>query len=122
MPGGRADHPQYSMRAVFEAVVNAVAHRDYSISSSKIRIHMFAGRIEIFSPGALPDSLSVETLPFRQFSRNGLISSLLARRAVPLEIPDNKRTFIMDSRGGRDTCYCKGQYCSIRDCSGVSDT
>ena len=96
---GRADHPQYSMRAVFEAVVNAVAHRDYSISGSNIRLHMFADRIEIFSPGGLPDSLSVETLPFRQFSRNVLISSLLARRTVPLEIPDNKRTFVMDSRG-----------------------
>jgi predicted HTH transcriptional regulator len=96
---GRSDHPQYSMRAVFEAVVNAVAHRDYSISGSKIRLHMFADRIEIFSPGALPDSLSAETLPFRQFSRNGLISSLLARCAVPLDISDNKRTFIMDNRG-----------------------
>ena len=96
---GRSDHPQYSMRAVFEAVVNAVAHRDYSISGSKIRLHMFADRIEIFSPGALPDSLSAETLPFRQFSRNGLISSLLARCAMPLDISDNKRTFIMDNRG-----------------------
>ena len=96
---GREDHSQYSMRAVFEAVVNAVAHRDYSISGSKIRLHMFADRIEIFSPGAIPDSLSVENLPFRQFSRNGLISSLLARCAVPLDIPDNKRAFIMDSRG-----------------------
>ena len=96
---GREEHPQYSMRAVFEAVVNAVAHRDYSISGSKIRIHMFADRIEIFSPGAIPNSLSVETLPFRQISRNGLISSLLARCAVPLDIPDNKRTFIMDRRG-----------------------
>ena len=96
---GREEDPQYSMRAVFEAVVNAVAHRDYSISGSKIRLHMFADRIEIFSPGAIPDSLSVETLTFRQFSRNGLISSLLARCAVPLDIPDNKRTFIMGSHG-----------------------
>ncbi len=96
---GREDHPQYSMRAIFEAVVNAVAHRDYSISGSKIRIHMFADRIEIFSPGAIPNSLSVETLPFRQISRNVLISSLLSRCPVPLDIPDNKRTCIMDRRG-----------------------
>ena len=53
----RIDIPQYAMSAVFEAVVNAVAHRDYSISGSKIRLHMFSDRLEIFSPGGLPNSL-----------------------------------------------------------------
>ncbi|MBQ8706576.1 MAG: putative DNA binding domain-containing protein [Succinivibrionaceae bacterium] len=96
---GREDRPQYSMRAIFEAIVNAVAHRDYSISGSKIRLHMFSDRVEIFSPGSIPNSLSVETLPFRQISRNSSISSLLARCSVPLDIPGNKRTFIMDRRG-----------------------
>jgi ATP-dependent DNA helicase RecG len=36
----RQDIPQYAMQAVFEAVVNAVAHRDYSIQGSKIRLHL----------------------------------------------------------------------------------
>ena len=50
----RQDIPQFSMQAVFEAVVNAVAHRDYSIQGSKIRLHMFSDHLEIFSPGTLP--------------------------------------------------------------------
>ncbi|HLA35432.1 MAG TPA: RNA-binding domain-containing protein, partial [Rhodocyclaceae bacterium] len=47
----RIETPQFSMNAVFEAVVNAVAHRDYSIYGSKIRLHLFSDRLEIFSPG-----------------------------------------------------------------------
>ncbi len=50
---GRADRPQYDMAAVFEAVANAVAHRDYFVYGSKIRLRLFENRLEIYSPGAL---------------------------------------------------------------------
>ena len=50
---GRAEKPQYSMRAVFEAIVNAVVHRDYSKADSKIRLFMFADRLGLYSPGVL---------------------------------------------------------------------
>lgn len=46
----RVEIPQFSIRAVFEALVNAVAHRDYSIYGSKIRFFMFDDRLEIYSP------------------------------------------------------------------------
>lgn len=42
---GRHDRPQYDMETVFEAVVNAVAHRDYWIYGSKIRLRMFRDRL-----------------------------------------------------------------------------
>ena len=45
----RIDRPQFDMEAVFEAVVNAVAHRDYSIHGSKIRLHLFQDRLELYS-------------------------------------------------------------------------
>ena len=95
----RLDIPQYAMNAIFEAVVNAVAHRDYSIAESKIRIHMFCDRIEIFSPGALPNLMTVEELSERQFSRNELICTCLSRCPIREEIPDVARTTIMDRRG-----------------------
>ena len=38
----RLDLPQYSERAIFEAVVNAVVHRDYSMRGSRIRLSMFS--------------------------------------------------------------------------------
>ena len=75
----RIDIPQYAMNAVFEAVVNAVAHRDYSSSGSKIRLHMFSDRLEIYSPGGLPNSLSLDEIGERQFSRNELICTCLSR-------------------------------------------
>jgi len=91
--------PQYSIRAVFEAVVNAVAHRDYSIYASKIRLHLFSDRLELFSPGCIPNTMSVESLPLRQATRNELITSLLARCATPAGINGVLREYIMDKRG-----------------------
>ena len=76
---GRVDHPQYDVSAVHEAVVNAVAHRDYSISGGKIRLFLFADRMELYSPGALPNTLTIETMPYRVFTRNQLLVSFLAR-------------------------------------------
>ena len=79
---GREEFPQYSDRAVFEAVVNAVVHRDYSIHGSKVRILQFDDRVEIYSPGPLPNSVTVDSLPLRQATRNELITTLLARISV----------------------------------------
>jgi predicted HTH transcriptional regulator len=78
------DLPQFSERAVFEAIVNAVAHRDYSIHGSKIRLFLFNDRLELYSPGALPNSLTLESLALRQVTRNELVTSLLAWLPVDL--------------------------------------
>ncbi len=75
---GRVDQPQYSMRSVFEAVVNAVVHRDYSKSESKIRLFMFTDRLELYSPGALANTLTVDDLPYNQATRNELLARLLS--------------------------------------------
>ena len=95
----RIDIPQYAMSAVFEAVVNAVAHRDYSVSGSKIRLHMFSDRIELFSPGGLPNSLSLDEIGSRQFARNELICTCLSRYPLPREFATPSRTRIIDRRG-----------------------
>lgn len=95
----RKETPQFSMQAVFEAVVNAVAHRDYSIYGSKIRLHMFSDRLEISSPGSIPNTMTIESLPLRQASRNELITSLLARCPIEIEGFTGDRTYIMDKRG-----------------------
>ena len=96
---GRIDFPQFSLRAVFEAVVNAVAHRDYSIYGSKIRLFIYDDRLEIFSPGDIPNSMSVEGLALRQATRNDLITSLLARCPSQDYDFDFGRQYLMDKRG-----------------------
>ena len=95
----RIETPQFSMNAVFEAVVNAVVHRDYSIYGSKIRLHLFADRLEIFSPGTIPNTMTVESLSERQSARNELLSSLLARCPMNVNAIGSQRNFIMDKRG-----------------------
>lgn len=98
---GRTDRPQFDMTAVFEAVVNAVAHRDYSIHGSKIRLRLFGDRLELYSPGAIPNTLEPDNLLHIQSSRNEVLSSLLAKCPVPSEIPwlATDRTTLMDKRG-----------------------
>ena len=98
---GRTNRPQYDITSVFEAVVNAVAHRDYSIHQSKIRLRMFSDRLELYSPGGLPNTLELDMLPYRQVSRNDVIASRLAEVAVPRNVAglNTTRATMMDRRG-----------------------
>lgn len=100
LDGGREDIPQFDMLAVFEAIVNAVAHRDYSMPGSKIRIRLFDDRLEIYSPGMLPNTMTTDSLPFRQAARNEVLTSLLARCTIPTDKKNlTHRTSMMDKRG-----------------------
>ncbi len=95
----RVEVPQYSVRAVFEALVNAVAHRDYSIHGSKIRLFLFDDRMELYSPGPLPNTVTIESMALRQSTRNELITTLLARCAVEDPSGEVGRRFYMEKRG-----------------------
>ena len=94
----RIERPQFSERAVFEALANAVAHRDYSMAGARIRLHMFADRIELYVPGSLANTLTTDSMHLRQYSRNELIVSLLARCRMPVG-ESFGRSRIMDRRG-----------------------
>lgn len=94
----RIDIPQFASRAVFEALVNAVAHRDYAIYGSAIRLFLFDNRLEISSPGGLPNTMDVSSMPLRQFTRNELVASLLARAPVDGELGVRRGAF-MEKRG-----------------------
>ena len=95
---GRIDSPQYSVRAVFEALVNAVAHRDYSVAGGRIRLHLFKDRLELYSPGALPNSMTIEAMQVMSMPRNEVISSLFSRY-FPIREDGVGREFLMDRRG-----------------------
>lgn len=90
---------------VEEAVINAVAHRDYSIHGSKIRLFLYADRLDIYSPGKLPNDLTVEEIAFRTFTRNQLLVSFLSK----LHGKRTDRVFI-ESRGeGVPTILNRGE-------------
>ena len=95
----RVNLPQYSERALFEAIVNAVVHRDYSISGSRIRLSMFEDRLEIQSPGSLPNNLTLDSMAARQATRNEALTSVLTRMPVEGIQGSADRQFFMERRG-----------------------
>lgn len=71
---------EYPTLAWQEALTNAVAHRDYSITGCPIEVSMFDDRVEVTSPGTLPGPLSLEQLYRHErvhFSRNPLLMRVL---------------------------------------------
>jgi predicted HTH transcriptional regulator len=94
---GRIDIPQYDLAAVYEAIVNAVAHRDYAIYNSRIRLHLFSDRLELGTPGGLPNSLTVDSMDANSITRNETLVNLLSRY-FPAD-PASKRQNMIERRG-----------------------
>ena len=95
----REDAPQYSKTAVFEAVVNAVVHRDYSMSSRRTRLSMFKDRLEIDSPGQLPNGMTIDGMDSSQATRNEVLASVFGRIPVG-DVPGSRhRRYMMERRG-----------------------
>ena len=95
----RQETPQYSDKALFEALVNAVVHRDYAIRGSRIRLSMFEDRVEICSPGGLPNNLTVESMGERQSTRNEVLTSVLGRMNVGGIGAAGGRQYFLERRG-----------------------
>ena len=70
--------PEYPEFAWFEGIVNALTHRNYSIRGEYIRFIMFDDRIEIHSPGKLPNIVTIENILTQRYSRNPRIARILS--------------------------------------------
>ena len=96
---GRVEIPQFHPRAVFEAVVNAVVHRDYSLADAKVRLFLFDDRLELYSPGALPNTLPIDAMRQRQATRNETLASLLHMLEVGDVHGAGDRQYYLEQRG-----------------------
>ena len=56
----REDRPLLPRAAIREALVNAVVHRDYAITGSKVLLEVFSRRVHVTSPGTLPNRTRVD--------------------------------------------------------------
>ena len=56
----RNDRHLLPRRAIREALANAVTHRDYAITGSKVLLEVFNRRVDVTNPGTLPNHMSVE--------------------------------------------------------------
>ena len=96
---GRSDVPQYSDRAVFEAIVNAVVHRDYAVAGAHIRLFLFDDRLQLHSPGGLCNSMTTADLRISQFTRNELLASRLGQCPVGDIAGAGERQYFIERRG-----------------------
>jgi len=72
----RVDIPEYPYESIREAVINAIAHRDYTRRGAPIIISIFDDRVEISNPGGLLPGLSIRKLEGRHETRNKKICSI----------------------------------------------
>lgn len=79
---GRIEMPDYPNTAVLEGIVNALIHRDYLELGSEVHIDMYDDRMEIYSPGGMPDGRRVQDMDLRNISsrrRNPIIADIFNR-------------------------------------------
>jgi len=90
----------WSKKALREVIANACIHRNYSIVGSKIRVFMFPDRIEVISPGRLPNTVTIEKLKVGvSYSVNPVISKFMENmgyidklgRGIPMVYNESKK-------------------------------
>jgi len=76
--GRRIDRWEYPESVVREAVVNALVHRDYSIAGTDITLAIFSDRLEIVSPGRLPNTVTTEGMKAGvRYARNQTLVNIM---------------------------------------------
>jgi ATP-dependent DNA helicase RecG len=75
----RQNIPEYPMKALREAITNAVMHRDWFIDGANVFVEIYTDRIEVISPGGLPKGMKLSDLGRKSIRRNPLIADLLHR-------------------------------------------
>lgn len=96
--------PEYPEFAWFEGIVNSLTHRNYSFLGDHIRVSLFDDRLEIFSPGKLPNIVTLENMLNTRYSRNPRIARVLSEFGWVKElnegvkrIYDEMQTFFLKS-------------------------
>ena len=75
----RQNIPEYPMKALREAITNAVMHRDWFFDGANVFVEIYTDRIEVVSPGSLPKGVTLADLGRKSVRRNALVSDLLHR-------------------------------------------
>jgi ATP-dependent DNA helicase RecG len=75
----RENIAEYPMKALREAITNAMMHRDWFVDGANVFVEIFSDRIEVSSPGGLPKGMTLSDLGHKSVRRNALLADLLHR-------------------------------------------
>ena len=78
--------------------MNAVTHREYALSGNYIRVTMYDDRLEIFSPGKLPNLVTVDNIRETRFSRNPKIARVLTEFGLVRELNEGVKRIYADMK------------------------
>lgn len=88
--------PEYPEFAWLEGIVNAVTHREYAMRGSFIKVSMYDDRLEIESPGKLPNIVTLENIKNTRYSRNPRISRVLTEFGWVRELNEGVKRIYAD--------------------------
>ena len=88
--------PEYPEFAWKEGIVNAVTHREYAMSGNYIKVSMYDDRLEIESPGHLPNIVTLENIKDTRFARNPRISRVLTEFGWVRELNEGVKRIYSD--------------------------
>lgn len=88
--------PEYPHFAWFEGVVNAVIHRDYAFAGDYIRVSMYDDRLEIVSPGRLPNIVTLDNMRTTRYARNPRIARALVEFGWARELNEGVQRIYTD--------------------------
>lgn len=98
LSGGRKNRFDYSERAIFEAIVNHIVHRDYTVIGGEVHIDIYDNRICLTSPGGMYNGLFIQDLDLAEVSsdrRNPVLANVMSQLNY------------MEKRGSGLTRICK---------------
>jgi len=78
----RKNEYEIPLTAWREAIANAIIHRDYRYSGTSIQIRVFPDRVEIMSPGGLPEGMTTKNIGAKSARRNEIIADMFARMDI----------------------------------------
>ena len=91
--------PEYPEFAWLEGIVNAVTHREYGMSGNYISVIMYDDRLEIKSPGKLPNIVTIDNIKETRYSRNPRIARVLTDFGWVRELNEGVKRIYADMEG-----------------------
>lgn len=82
LPDGRKNKPEYAERAILEAMVNHLIHRDYTVMGGEVHLDIYDDRLTVTSPGGMYNGTRIQDLDIADVSserRNPILANVMAQ-------------------------------------------